>query len=140
MKVTRVITSQHTMDSLIKILSDPNFTIPRLFPTIKMLIIRDGSFNGKAKYFLYQHEVKGNVYVSQNEISFPFTLFYKEKIGSGKLSISFRPNGQITEIVLSLSYEGWMEKLSNRLLNKWIESFLHGLEEDLRLERIKRKI
>ncbi|MEM4130868.1 MAG: DUF3211 family protein [Metallosphaera sp.] len=29
-----------------------------------------------------------------------------------------------------------MEKLSNRLLNKWIESFLHGLEEDVRLERI----
>ncbi len=94
------------------------------------------SFHGKAKYLFFNHEVKGNVYVSSTEINYPFTLSHDSDIGVGKLTFYLRQG----ELMVTLEYEGWMEDLSRGLLKKWLDSFTEGLEEELRMERIRRKI
>jgi len=60
-----------------------------------------------------------------------------EKIfGSGKLLFVLQSN----KVAIFLEYEGWMERVSFSLINTWIKDFLKNFEEDIRMERIRRKL
>jgi len=124
------------MDSLKILLSDPNFVLPRIFKSIKDLKVNGSSFYGKAKYMGIEHELNGNVYSSLNEISCIFTLRHGKDFGSGKLMFTLQSN----KVSIFLEYEGWMERVSFSLINRWINDFLKNFEEDIRMERIRRKI
>ncbi|ABP94713.1 hypothetical protein HA72_0538 [Metallosphaera sedula] len=134
--ISRNIPTSHTPEAVRVILSDPGFVIPKLFPTIKRLEVSGKSFSGMARYMFFDHEIKGNVFVSNTEVTYPYTVSHGNDVGTGRLIFSI---GQ-GEVRIRLEYEGWMEHFSAPLLEKWLSGFLKGLEEDLRLERIKRKI
>ncbi|MCG3109794.1 hypothetical protein L3N51_02090 [Metallosphaera sp. J1] len=128
--------TDHSTEAIRLIMSDPQFVIPRLFPTVRRLEVSGKSFSAMAKYMFFDHEVKGNVFVSTSEIVYPFTLSHGDNLGTGRLIISLRQG----ELSIKLEYEGWMERFSKGLLQGWLDKFMDGLEEDLRLERIKRKL
>ncbi|QKR00789.1 DUF3211 domain-containing protein [Metallosphaera tengchongensis] len=130
------INTEHSVESLRVILSDPSFLLPRLFPTIRKLEVMGSSFNGVAKYLTFEHRIYGNVFFSVNEITYPFTLVFRESTGTGRITITLLDK----EVRITLDYEGWMGFLSKGLLKRWLESFSKDFNEVIRLERIKRKI
>ncbi|BBG23749.1 DUF3211 domain-containing protein [Sulfuracidifex tepidarius] len=136
MKYYTEINTSHTADALSILLSDPRFVLPRMFKSIKDLQVDGSSYHGRANYMGLWHEINGNVYSSMNEISYVFSLRYGRSLGLGKLVFSLGLN----KVSLSLKYEGWMERTSSVIINMWIKDFLKNFEEDVRLERIKRKI
>ncbi|WP_287688907.1 DUF3211 domain-containing protein [Metallosphaera javensis (ex Sakai et al. 2022)] len=130
------VTTSHDTESLRIILSDPNFVLPLLFPSIKDLKVLGGSFHGHANYLNIDHEVSGNIYISSNEINYPFTLSRGKNLGTGRLTFYLTPG----RISLKLEYEGWMETFAGGLLGRWVRKFSRELEEKIRMERIRRKI
>ncbi len=135
-KYTYEINTSHTVDSIIKILSDPSFLLPRVFKSINNLNVNGSSYVGIARYIGIKHEFNGNVYSSLNEVSYVFTLKHGKDFGTGKLIFQIYQD----KVIVSIEYEGWMERMSSSIINKWVKSFLNNFEEDIRLERIKRKI
>lgn len=136
MKYQTEINTSHTIDSLKILLSDPPFLLPKIFKSIKDLKVNGSSYYGKAKYMGIEHELNGNVYSSFNEVSYVFTLRHGKDFGSGKLVFTL----QLNKVFIVLEYEGWMERMSFSLINRWINSFLKNFEEDIRMERIIRKL
>lgn len=132
---TEIVTS-HTSEALSVLLSDPTFVLPRLFKSIKDLQVNELSYHGRAKYMGLEHEINGDVYSSLNEITYAFSIKHGKSLGLGKLIFSLQPN----KVSISFKYEGWMERASSNIINMWIKDFLNEFEEDVRMERIKRKI
>ncbi|MCH1771929.1 MULTISPECIES: DUF3211 domain-containing protein [Metallosphaera] len=128
--------TSHDVESLRIILSDPYFVLPTIFPSIKGLKILGGSFQGYANYLGIEHQVSGNIYISKNEVTYPFTLSKGKNLGAGKLTFYLIPG----RVLIRLEYEGWMERLAGGLLRGWVKKFSNDLEEKVRMERIKRKI
>lgn len=134
--VRREIKTQHEVEALRIILSDPKFVLPNLFKSLKEVKVDGSQIHGKAKFMGIEHELVGNVYSSLEEITFVFLLKKGNDAGSGKVTFTLTP-GNIT---LNYRYDGWMDKMSSFVIKKWIDIFVKEFEEKVRLERINRKI
>ncbi|WP_236752817.1 DUF3211 domain-containing protein [Acidianus sp. HS-5] len=136
MKYKFEINTLHSVESLRLLLSDPAFLFPKIFRDIKEIKVGRSSFYGNAKYMWIYHDFNGNVYSSLDEISYVFTLRHGKDSGIGKIILLLEPN----KVTLSIEYEGWMERLASSALKSWTNEFIKNFEEDVRIERIKRKI
>jgi hypothetical protein len=137
MLVEKEVGISHEWKAIKEILSDPYFTLPRLFPPIKK-VNRDGeSFECEGKFVGMRFTMKGNIYKSSDLITFIFTLKAGGGIGNGKLMI----NSGNSTLKLIFSYEGWMNRFSKAFfMSKWFDNFAKNLNEEIRMERIRRKI
>ncbi len=137
MLVVKDVRTSHEWNAVKEILSDPFFTLPRLFPPIKK-VNKDGeSFDCEGKFVGMRFIMKGNVYRSSDLITFIFNLRAGGGLGNGKLMIN-AGNGTLK---LVFSYEGWMNRFSKTFfMSKWFDNFAKNLDEEVRLERIRRKI
>ncbi|ARM74619.1 DUF3211 domain-containing protein [Acidianus manzaensis] len=137
MLIEKEITTSHEEYALMTILSDPSFTLPKLFPPIKKVESKDRKFHCEGNFVGMKFEMNGNVYVSYNSILFVFTLKSGGVKGDGRLEITINEKS----VKLVFSYEGWMNRFSRIFfMSKWFENFAKNLDNDVRMERIKRKI
>ncbi len=128
--------TSHEVEALRAILSDPQFVLSRVFKSIKEVNVDKNSFKARAVYLGLSHHINGNVYTSLDEVSYVFILKKGENAGSGKLTFSLSPG----KIVINMKYEGWMGFFSSSILKSWLTNFTKNLDEEVRLERIRRKI
>ncbi|MEM3768031.1 MAG: DUF3211 domain-containing protein [Metallosphaera sp.] len=127
--------TSHDPQSLFTILSDPVFVLPRLFPPIKQVNLEKDSFNAEGRFMLMRFSMHGNV-LKGNNITYVFTLGSGNETGNGKLVIELQKGS----VSLRFEYDGWMERTSGLFMDKWFTEFGSKLDEEVRLERIKRKI
>ncbi|MEM3317523.1 MAG: DUF3211 domain-containing protein [Metallosphaera sp.] len=127
--------TSHDPQSLFTILSDPVFVLPRLFPPIKQVNLEKDSFNAEGRFMLMRFSMHGNV-LRGNNITYVFTLGSGNETGNGKLVIELQKGS----VSLRFEYDGWMERTSGLFMGKWFTEFGSKLDEEVRLERIKRKI
>lgn len=137
MRLEYSVNTTHTLDALKVILSDPNFVFPKIFKSIKEIRTDGSSFSGTASYLGIRHEFRGNVYSSYDKVTYVFQVRRGNDVGSGKLTFLINNDGRID---ILLEYSGFMEKGSTILLKRWLEGFISNINEEIRLERIKRKI
>jgi len=137
MRLEYSVTTTHTSSALREILSDPNFILPKIFRSIKNIRSEGSSFSGTASYLGINHQFHGNVYSSYNKVTYVFQIRKGKDLGSGKMIFNINTDGRLD---ISVEYSGFMEKVSIMLLKKWIENFISNINEEVRLERIKRKI
>ncbi|BCU68815.1 DUF3211 domain-containing protein [Stygiolobus caldivivus] len=138
MKVEYSVTTSHTREALREILSDPVFVLPRIFKSIKNVQRDRSSYWGSASFLGISHEFHGNVYTSYSRIMYVFQLRRREgELGNGRIVFNLKSEGSLQ---IEVEYEGWMEKTSLRVLKRWMDEFISVIDEEIRLERIKRKI
>ncbi|AWR95884.1 DUF3211 domain-containing protein [Acidianus brierleyi] len=135
LRIVKSIKTKHDRNSLIIILSDPSFILPRIFPPIKSVENNNSSFIAKGKFLFTDFCLRGNVYSSIDNIRYIFTLKSGNKTGNGKLEFQFTEN-----INISFEYDGWRDLMARNFMSKWVNDFLDKLDEDIRMERIRRKI
>ncbi|MCY0861678.1 MAG: DUF3211 domain-containing protein [Metallosphaera prunae] len=135
MEITRSIKLDHEWEAVSTILSDPEFVIPRLFPPVKSITVNGSSFRGSGKYAMRDFEISGTVFKG-TEIRYVFQV-KSGGIGTGRLTFAPRDD----ELILKFEYEGVFERVfSLTARDRWIGGFLEKLNEEIRLERIRRKI
>ena len=128
--------TSHDSNSLSTILSDPDFVLPRLFPPIKQVTKSETSFDAKGRFMGMKFNMHGNV-LKGTEIIYAFHLGAGGGEGEGRLTIRLLPG----KVALRFEYEGWMERVSGIFfMQRWFENFGKSLEEEVRMERIKRKL
>ncbi|EZQ10580.1 hypothetical protein CM19_03895 [Candidatus Acidianus copahuensis] len=139
MQVEKEILYPHEFEPLKTILSDPTFVLPRVFPPIKNTRFKEGSFESNGKFMGMQFNIEGNYYIGSESVTYTFILKAGRWKGNGKLVIELKP--QQRKINVKFSYEGWMDTLSKTFfMSKWFNDFASKLDEEVRLERIRRKI
>ncbi|AWR96282.1 DUF3211 domain-containing protein [Acidianus sulfidivorans JP7] len=137
MLVEKEIGTSHDDNALKEILSDPSFVLPKLFPPIKKVITENNTFHCDGIFVGMKFEMTGNIYKSNNIIRFVFSLKSGSAKGDGKLEITI--NDKVLKLVFS--YEGWMNRFSKIFfMSKWFNNFAKNLNDEVRLERIRRKI
>ena len=134
MKVEREIKISHPVDVVLQIFADPSFTIPRIFPNVNRIKVDGEKFEAEGKVALSSYHSTGRVFLGYNEVKY----VYDSDRGGGVLKIS-KVNENVIRI--TLEYDG---SLSARIVSIIMNSILKKLEkninEEIRLERIKRKI
>jgi hypothetical protein len=136
LKATKSIKTTHDVLSLITIISDSSFVLPRIFPPLKEIENNNSSFTAKGKFMLSDFCVRGNVYSSIDYVRYVFTLKSGNKTGNGKIEFQFFGDN----ININFEYDGWRDFIARNFISKWFNEFLDKLNENIRLERIKRKI
>ncbi|BCS92710.1 MAG: hypothetical protein MjAS7_1318 [Metallosphaera javensis (ex Sakai et al. 2022)] len=78
----------------------------------------------------------GNV-LCGSELIYAFYLSAGGGMGQGKLTMNIKEG----EIDLRFEYDGWMERMSGIFfMDRWFSGFASKLDEEVRMERIRRKI
>ncbi|QKQ99008.1 DUF3211 domain-containing protein [Metallosphaera tengchongensis] len=134
MLIQREAKVSHEIGPVHTILSDPAFVIPRVLPPVKVIEVTGNSFKGSGQHFVYLFGISGTVYRGV-DITYVFSI-KGNGTGNGRIVIS---PGSLLKF--TLEYEGYMER-NLRLFSasKWVDNFLKNLDEDIRIERIRRKI
>jgi carbon monoxide dehydrogenase subunit G len=134
MKLEREVKISHPVDVVLQIFADPAFTIPRIFPNVNRIKVDGEKFEAEGKVLLSSYHSTGRVFLGYNEVKY----VYDSDKGGGVLKIS-KVNENVIRI--TLEYDG---SLSARIVSIIMNSILKKLEkninEEIRLERIKRKI
>ncbi|AWR98680.1 DUF3211 domain-containing protein [Metallosphaera hakonensis] len=133
---TITVKTSHDRESLYRILSDPQFVLPRLFPPIKNVQESGESFDADGRFLAMKFNMHGNA-LRGSEIVYVFYLSAGGGKGQGRLTMQLMEG----EINLRFQYEGWMQRVSGTFfMDKWFSNFADQLDESVRMERIKRKI
>ncbi|AWS00369.1 DUF3211 domain-containing protein [Metallosphaera hakonensis] len=135
MKASRKFKVSHERGAVFAVLSDPTFVIPRLFPSVKEFSAMGTSFSGHGSFAFRKFELSGTVFKG-DEIRYVFQVRSGD-VGTGRLVFQYEAN----LVTMSLEYEGVFERLFGLMTaDRWIDEFIKNIDEEIRLERIKRKI
>ncbi|QKQ99163.1 DUF3211 domain-containing protein [Metallosphaera tengchongensis] len=135
MKKSVEVSTSHDTPSLYTVLSDPSFVLPRLFPPIKEVKIDGNSFDANGRFMLMGFHMHGNV-IRGEEIIYAFHLSAGGGKGDGRLTVRVG-----SPVHLTFEYEGWMERTSEiAFMDRWFRDFAEKLDEEVRMERIRRRI
>ena len=134
MKIEKVIKVNHEIDVVLQIMSDPTFIIPRLFPSISEIKANGDEFYFKGKIGFLSYEGKGRVFVGVEGVR----IVYETDKGSGIVLLQrFDDNS----IKITLQHENdFYGNLGRLAVNSNLNKLEKNINEDIRLERIKRKI
>jgi len=133
-KIEKIIKVNHEIDVVLQIMSDPTFLIPRLFPSISEIKVNGGEFYYKGKVAFISYEGKGRVFVGAEGVR----IVYETSRGSGIVLLQkFNDNSVKITIQHDNELYGNMGKLA---INSNLSKLEKNINEDIRLERIKRKI
>jgi carbon monoxide dehydrogenase subunit G len=134
MKLERKIKISHQVDVVLQILADPAFTIPRIFPNVNRIKVDGEKFEAEGKVTLSSYHLTGRVFPGYNEVKY----VYDSDRGGGVLKIS-KVNENMIRI--TLEYDGsLLARIESIIVNSNLNKLEKNINEDIRLERIKRKI
>ena len=140
MKLEREIKVSHQVDVVLQIFADPTFTVPRIFPNVNRIKVDGEKFEAEGKVTLYSYHLTGRVFPGYNEVKY----VYDSDKGGGVLKIS-----KVDENVIriTLEHEGsLLAKIGSILriglitVNSNLNKLEKNINEEIRVERIKRKI
>jgi carbon monoxide dehydrogenase subunit G len=134
MKLEREIKISHQVDVVLQIFADPTFTIPRIFPNVNRINVDSEKFEAEGKVTLYSYHLTGRVFLGYNEVKY---VYDSDKVG-GVLKIS-----KVDENVIriTLEYDGSpLVRIGSIIVNSNLNKLEKNINEEIRLERIKRKI
>ncbi len=134
MKIEKYIKVNHEVDVVLRIMSDPLFTIPKLFPYVSKVQTKDNEFKANGRVVTIKYDLKGRIYTGDGKVR----IVYDSNKGGGMIDIE-KINGNTIKIVLQHddsfnAFLGYFAVSSN------LEKLEKRIDEDIRLERIKRKI
>jgi carbon monoxide dehydrogenase subunit G len=134
MKLEREIKISHQVDIVLQIFADPTFTIPRIFPNVNRIKVDDEKFEAEGKVTLSSYRLTGRVFLGYNEVKY---VFDSDK-GGGVLKISKVDENLIR---ITLEYDGsLLARIGTIIVNSNLNKLEKNINEEIRLERIKRKI
>jgi len=134
MKVEREIKISHPVDVVLQIFADPSFTIPRIFPNVNRIKVDGEKFEAEGKVALSSYHSTGRVFLGYNEVKY----VYDSDKGGGVLKIS-KVNENMIRI--TLEYDGsLLARIESIIVNSNLNKLEKNINEEIRLERIKRKI
>jgi hypothetical protein len=134
MKVEREIKISHQVDVVLQIFADPSFTIPRIFPNVNRIKVDGEKFEAEGKVALSSYHSTGRVFLGYNEVKY----VYDSDRGGGVLKIS-KVNENMIRI--TLEYDGsLLARIESIIVNSNLNKLEKNINEEIRLERIKRKI
>jgi|GEM_PF-1187319 carbon monoxide dehydrogenase subunit G len=134
MKVEREIKISHPVDVVLQIFADPSFTIPRIFPNVNRIKVDGEKFEAEGKVALSSYHSTGRVFLGYNEVKY----VYDSDRGGGVLKIS-KVNENMIRI--TLEYDGsLLARIESIIVNSNLNKLEKNINEEIRLERIKRKI
>ncbi|PVU76172.1 hypothetical protein DDW11_00230 [Sulfolobus sp. SCGC AB-777_G06] len=140
MKVEREIKISHPVDVVLQIFADPSFTIPRIFPNVNRIKVDGEKFEAEGKVALSSYHSTGRVFLGYNEVKY----VYDSDKGGGVLKIS-----KVDENVIRITLEhegsllvriGSILRIGLITVNSNLNKLEKNINEEIRLERIKRKI
>ena len=124
---------KHEVDVVLGLFSDPDFALPRIIPGYGSHIGR-GSFQVMGTLGMYPYILEGGIFKG-SVIRYVF-MFSDGLKGSGFIEISRAENG----IKFLVNYDGDAKTQFESLFEKGIKKLSKTIDEDIRLERIRRKI
>ncbi len=135
MEVEREIKVNHEMNAVFKIFSDPCFLIPKIFPYVKYIECRGDEFKGNGGLpVLGKYDFKGRVYVGDLRIRY----IYNSTKGNGILEVE---KVDVNAIKLRLEHDNSLSfSIAKPILSYNFRRMEEKLDEQIRIERIKRKI
>jgi len=134
MKLEREIKISHPVDVVLQIFADPSFTIPRIFPNVNRIKVDGEKFEAEGKVALSSYHSTGRVFLGYNEVKY----VYDSDRGGGVLKIS-KVNENMIRI--TLEYDGsLLARIESIIVNSNLNKLEKNINEEIRLERIKRKI
>jgi len=140
MKVEREIKISHPVDVVLQIFADPTFTIPRIFPNVNRIKVDGEKFEAEGKVALSSYHSTGRVFLGYNEVKY----VYDSDKGGGVLKISKVDENAIR---ITLEHEGSLLarigsilRIGLIIVNSNLKKLEKNINEEIRLERIKRKI
>ncbi|WP_338603286.1 STK_08120 family protein [Sulfolobus tengchongensis] len=128
--------TQHDNSALLNILSDPNFTLYKVLGA-ETVIVKEGEFDVMISLGITSLILHGTVYIGSNRISYRFYAVGTQKGEGGILEFDLTQKGVVKII---MEYEGRLGSFIKLSLRRKIERNIKKLDEEIRLERIKRKI
>jgi carbon monoxide dehydrogenase subunit G len=134
MKLEREIKISHPVDVVLQIFADPTFTIPRIFPNVNRIKVDGEKFEAEGKVTLSSYHLTGRAFLGYNEVKY----VYDSDKGGGVLKIS-----KVDENVIriTLEYDGsLLARIVSIIVNSILKKLEKNINEEIRLERIKRKI
>lgn len=135
MKLEKEIKVSHQVDVMLQILADPSFTIPRIFPNINRIKVDGEKFEADGKVALSSYHLTGRVFPGYNEVKYVFD-YDNDKGGVLKIS---KVNENVIRITLEYD-SSLIARIGTFILNSNLNKLEKNINEDIRLERIKRKI
>ncbi|BCU70982.1 hypothetical protein KN1_22790 [Stygiolobus caldivivus] len=134
MKLEKEVKISHEIDVVLRILSDPSFLIPRIFPNVTSIKVHEDTFDVEGKLVVTSYHVSGRVFVGSSEIRY----VYDSDKGGGVLRINKVNDNTIR---ITLEHDGTLlARLGYPAVNSNLNKLEKNLDEEIRLERIKRKI
>ena len=134
MKLEREIKVSHQVDVVLQIFADPTFTIPRIFPNVNRIKVDGEKFEAEGKVTLSSYRLTGRVFLGYNEVKY----VYDSNKGGGVLKIS-----KVDENVIRITLEhdsSLLGRIGSISVNSNLNKLEKNIDEEIRLERIKRKI
>jgi hypothetical protein len=122
------------MNVVIELFSDPDFTLPRVIPGYEKHTRSGASFQVIGVLGLYPYIMEGRV-MGTSVVRYVFR-FIDGLNGNGFIEISKAGNN----LRLLTDYDGDQKTLFESSFEKMIKRFSKKIDEEVRLERIKRKI
>jgi len=134
MKLEREIKISHEVDVVLQIFADPTFTIPRIFPNVNRIKVDGEKFEAEGKVTLSSYHLTGRVFLGYNEVKY----VYDYDKGGGVLKIS-----KVDENVIRITLEyddSLLARIGSIIVNSNLNKLEKNINEEIRLERIKRKM
>ncbi|QGA68704.1 DUF3211 domain-containing protein [Sulfolobus sp. E11-6] len=128
--------TQHDTQALVKILSDPIFTLYKILGA-ETVTVKGNEYDTLISLGVTSLILHGTVYIGDNKVSYKFYSVGTQKGEGGVLEFNLFKKGEIGVI---LEYEGRFSSFIKFSLRRKIEKNMKRLDEEVRLERIKRKI
>ncbi len=130
------VVTEHESAVILKIFSDPYFTLYKLLGA-ETVVVENKEFEASLPLGLLSIIIRGSVYEGNNRVSYKFSTVGLGRGEGGELNITVPKEG---EIKIIFEYEGTMKSLINFMLRRRITKNINNLNEEIRLERIRRKI
>ncbi|AOL16428.1 hypothetical protein BFU36_06630 [Sulfolobus sp. A20] len=128
--------TEHETAVILKIFSDPYFTLYKLLGA-ETVVAENKEFEASLPLGVLSIIIRGSVYEGNNRVSYKFSTVGLSRGEGGELNITVPKEGEIKVI---FQYEGTMKSLINFMVRRRIAKNINNLNEEIRLERIRRKI
>ncbi|QIW23570.1 DUF3211 domain-containing protein [Sulfolobus sp. S-194] len=131
-----IFSTNHEINVVFSIISDPNFTLHKILGA-EVVKVNGNVYEASFTLSLMVLMIHGVVYSRNDKVSYKFNTIGVNGGEGGFLEFVAMKDG---EIRISFEYEGKLSSFIKFMLGRRIAKNIKKLNEEIRLERIKRKI
>jgi len=129
-----ILNIKHDVNIVLGFFSDPDFALPRVIPGYGNHARDENSFKVFGVLGMYPYVMEGSV-IGTSIVRYVFK-FIDGLEGNGFIEISRTKDG----LKFTLDYDGDQKKIFESTFEKTIKKMRKTIDEEVRLERIKRKV